>query len=195
MPAPAGRRWWSTRCRAWCGSTKDALSISERLAKAAADLVSLSESIDTTSAAGNMVLRMLAVLAEFERDVIAERTRAAMPHKKAKGERISREAAYGYRIAADRVVVNPIEQQVVARVAELHAAGCSLREIAADLDAADIRPRSGGCWHPQTVARIAAAAPARPGAPPPAQALVDEIEELLAAGLTSGDDGREGTPS
>lgn len=41
-------------------STKDALSISEQLSNAWADLVSLSEQIDTTSAAGKMVFRMLA---------------------------------------------------------------------------------------------------------------------------------------
>ncbi len=55
-------------------STKDAISISDRLAKSGADLVSLSERLDTTSAAGKMIFRMLAVLAEFERDQVAERT-------------------------------------------------------------------------------------------------------------------------
>lgn len=41
---------------------------------AGADLVSLSERIDTTSAAGKMVFRMLAVLNEFEKDQVSERT-------------------------------------------------------------------------------------------------------------------------
>ena len=45
-------------------STKDAIAIAERIEKAGADLVSLTERIDTTSAAGKMVFRMLAVLAE-----------------------------------------------------------------------------------------------------------------------------------
>lgn len=53
-------------------STKDTLAISDRLEKADADLVSLSERIDTTSAAGKMVFRMLAVLAEFERDLVSD---------------------------------------------------------------------------------------------------------------------------
>lgn len=140
-------------------STKDALSISERLAKAGADLVSLSESIDTTSAAGKMVFRMLAVLAEFERDVIAERTRTAMQHKKAKGERISREAAYGYRLDGGRIIPDADEQRAVALVGELRGAGRSLRAIAGALEAAGLRPRTGRRWHPQTVARMAAAAP------------------------------------
>jgi DNA invertase Pin-like site-specific DNA recombinase len=102
---------------------------------------------------------MLAVLAEFERDVIAERTRAAMQYKKAKGERVSREAAYGFRLGTDgRIAPDAIEQRTAARVAELRAAGLSLRAIAAQLDAEGLRPRSGRRWHPQTVARIAAAA-------------------------------------
>jgi DNA invertase Pin-like site-specific DNA recombinase len=144
-------------------STKDALSISERLAKAGADLVSLSESIDTTSAAGKMVFRMLAVLAEFERDVIAERTRAAMQHKKAKGERVSREAAYGYRLDDGRVIADADEQRAVALVAEQRAAGRSLRMIATALEAAGLHPRTGRHWHPQTVARIVAAHAAKNG--------------------------------
>jgi len=57
-------------------STKDAIGIAERLDKAGADLVSLTERIDTTTAAGKMVFRMRAVLAEFERDLVSERTTA-----------------------------------------------------------------------------------------------------------------------
>ncbi len=56
--------------------------LAEKLDKAGADLVSLSERIDTTTAAGKMVFRMLAVLNEFERDQISERTSAILQHKK-----------------------------------------------------------------------------------------------------------------
>ena len=84
-------------------STRDAITISERLDTAGADLVSLSEKIDTTTAAGKMVFRMLAVLAEFERDQISERTTAAMQHKKARREYTGGEAPYGWRVAADGV--------------------------------------------------------------------------------------------
>ena len=59
-------------------STTDAIEIAACLEKAGADLVSLSEQIDTTSAAGKMIFRMLAVLAEFERDLISERTTSAI---------------------------------------------------------------------------------------------------------------------
>jgi site-specific DNA recombinase len=56
-------------------STKGTLAIPDRLQKADADLVSLSEKLDTNSAAGKMVFRMLAVLEEFESDQISERTK------------------------------------------------------------------------------------------------------------------------
>ena len=52
-------------------SVKDAITISERLEKAGADLVSLSERLDTSTASGKMTFRMMAVLAEFERDQLS----------------------------------------------------------------------------------------------------------------------------
>src|SRR4051812_45369527 len=99
-------------------STRDTIAIAERLERAGADLVSLSEKIDTTSAAGKMVFRMLAVLAEFERDLIAERTRAAMGHKRQKKERISRTAPYGSDLAGDgrTLVDNPRELEAVGLI-------------------------------------------------------------------------------
>lgn len=145
-------------------STQDALQIAANLDKAGADLVSLTEQINTTSAAGKMVFRMLAVLAEFERDVIAERTRSAMAYKRSRGERISRDAAYGYRLEGGRVEPDAAEQQTVRLVVQLHAAGASLRAIARHLDAAGIRPRTGRTWHPQTLARIATQATSRAAA-------------------------------
>jgi len=48
-------------------STTDSLSIAERLGKGGADLVSLSEHIDTTTPAGRMMMQMVGAFAEFER--------------------------------------------------------------------------------------------------------------------------------
>ncbi len=134
-------------------STRDALNISERLDKAGADLVSLSEKIDTTTAAGKMVFRMLAVLAEFERDQISERTRTAMQHKRARCEYTGGAPPYGWRVASDgvRLEVHRVEQAVMHAARELRAAGLSLRKIGTRLTAAGLLPRSRGKWHPKTV--------------------------------------------
>jgi DNA invertase Pin-like site-specific DNA recombinase len=126
-------------------STRDAIAISERLDKAGADLVSLSERIDTTTAAGKMVFRMLAVLAEFERDQIAERTSAAMQHKASRGEFTGGCVPYGYELAEDGVhlVENDAEQRVIAEARRLREAGLSLRAVAVELAGYGFMSRTG----------------------------------------------------
>ena len=52
-------------------STKDAIAISDRLSKSGADLVSLTEKIDTTTAAGKLVFHLFNALSEFERNLTA----------------------------------------------------------------------------------------------------------------------------
>ena len=138
-------------------STKDTISISERLAKAGADLVSLSEKIDTTTAAGKMVFRMLAVLAEFERDQISERTATAMQFKKTKGERVGA-VPYGYDLADDGVnlVENAAEQSVIQQARELHESGLSLRKIAAELDRRGLHARNGQPFQATQIQRMVA---------------------------------------
>ena len=127
-------------------STRDTLSISDRLAKSGAELVSLSERIDTTSASGKMVFRLLAVLAEFERDQISERTRAAMAHLRKSQRRISRFAPYGWDFDADgeAIVPNLNEQLVVARMTDLRAEGLTFQAIADRLTEEAVPTKHGG---------------------------------------------------
>src|SRR5262245_42207562 len=139
-------------------STRDAIAIAERLDKAGADLVSLTEKIDTTTAAGKMVFRLLAVLNEFERDLASERTKAALAHKSAKGERTG-DVPYGYDVAADgvRLVENVAEQAVLGRIREWRSAGHTLREIAAQLTADGVPTKKlRGAWTHQAVGKIVA---------------------------------------
>ena len=136
-------------------STKDTITIADALDKRGADLVSMAEKIDTTTAAGKMVFRMLAVLSEFERDQVSERTRFALAHKRANGEKTGGEVPYGYRLEDGRLVPDAGEQKAVALIRELHAAGASLREIAARLEADGYRTKTGRThWHPQSVKQI-----------------------------------------
>ena len=139
-------------------STADTLLISDRLNKAGADLVSLSEKIDTTSAAGKMVFRMMAVLAEFERDQISERTAGAMQFKKAKGELVGA-VPYGRSLAADGVSLldNVEEQAAIAQARELKAGGLSLRKIAVELQRRGFVSRAGTLYQPSQIQRMLAA--------------------------------------
>ena len=136
-------------------STKDTIAIAEALDKRGADLVSLSERIDTTTAAGKMVFRMLAVLSEFERDQVSERTRLALQHKRACGEKTGGDVPYGYRLEGARLVLDEPEQKAIALITELRQAGNSLRQIACELEARGYRTKTGRThWHPQIVKQI-----------------------------------------
>jgi len=125
-------------------STRDAIEIAERLRKARANLVSLTEAIDTTSATGKLVFQVLAVLAEFERNLTSERTSAALAHKRSRGERVSRYAPYGWRFAEDgaTLVADRREQAVVRSVRELRAGGRALAAggLRRACGAGDLRP-------------------------------------------------------
>lgn len=138
-------------------STRDTIEISERLNKVGADLVSLSEKIDTTTAAGKMVFRMMAVLAEFERDQISERTTTAMQFKKSKGERVG-SVTYGYSLDGDNVTLieHPAEQDVIRQARELKESGLSLRAIATELNRRGFNARNGGIFQATQIARMVA---------------------------------------
>lgn len=134
-------------------STSDVLSIAARLEKAGADLVSLSEKVDTTSAAGKMIFRLLAVLSEFERDLIVERTTAAMAHLRHQGRRISRFAPYGYAFSSDGswLLPDPVEQAIIVSILELRGAGMSFSGIARHLNDNGVNTKQARRWHAKTI--------------------------------------------
>lgn len=66
-------------------SLKDLLTIMEKINEAGAGLRSLTEHIDTVSPAGRMLMQMLGSFAEFEREMIRERTKAGLESARAKG--------------------------------------------------------------------------------------------------------------
>lgn len=136
-------------------STRDTLAISDMLDNRGADLVSLSEKIDTTSAAGKMTFKILAVLAEFERDVISERTSMAMKHMRATGRFTGGRAPFGFALLANGDLEPvPKEQAIIARVRVLHSEGVSLRKIAAILHQEGHRSRLDRFYVPEQIRRI-----------------------------------------
>ncbi len=54
------------------------------------DFISMTEGVDTTTPAGQLLFHIVGAVAQFERDLIAERVRAGMAHARAMGKRIGR---------------------------------------------------------------------------------------------------------
>jgi DNA invertase Pin-like site-specific DNA recombinase len=112
------------------------------------------QTVDTGSAMGKFFLTILAGCAEMERNLISERTVAALNHKRGKGERIG-EIPYGKQAKHGMLEDNPAEQRAISRIVQLRTAGESLRNIAKRLSKEGFKPR-GSKWHLTTVGRILA---------------------------------------
>ena len=138
-------------------STRDTLDIGAKLERAGADLVSLSEKIDTTTAAGKMIFRLMAVMAEFERDQISERTSAAMQHMRAQGKRVGT-IPFGFNLDSDGETLTPnaTEQDAIRMMNELRANGESLRAIATALHARGVATKTGKTWTAEVIRGILA---------------------------------------
>lgn len=138
-------------------SLRDTLQVSERIQKAGAQLASLSEEIDTTSATGTMFFQLLAVLSEFERNLVRERTRTAMAHLRQSGRRVSGQIPFGWRLAGDGRTLRPIadEAKIIDLMAELRDGGMSFRAVARELDDRGIPTKTGtGSWSGKVIRDI-----------------------------------------
>lgn len=99
----------------WGRSVTDLLATLQELEHLGVGFVSLTEALDLTTPAGRAMAGLLAIFAEFEREILRERTRAGLAHARANGKRLGRPAT---------AVVH------TADVRTLHRAGVSKSEIA-----------------------------------------------------------------
>ena len=89
----------------------------------------------------------MTAVSPWEREAIGERTLDAMNHKRSNGERVGN-IAYGYRLAADsrKLEADPQEQAALTTIHGLRARRCTLRGIAAELNARGLRTRRASAW-------------------------------------------------
>ena len=118
-------------------------------------LMCVADSIDTTSATGRLVTHVLMSVSQWEREVIAERTRDAMAELKVQGKRRSRWAPYGYTFnAAGGVVEHEVEQKTLHLMCAMSQDGAGPTSIAACLTGMGLFNRSDKPWTKQGVSRV-----------------------------------------
>jgi site-specific DNA recombinase len=117
-------------------------------------LISVQEQIDTSSATGKFFLNIMMSFSQYERELIGERTRAAMRHKISRNEHAG-EIPFGKRLGPDKIHLedSPEEQRSLVHLRHLRNAGFSIRKIADRLNL-DGLPARGKRWHPTSVANI-----------------------------------------
>jgi DNA invertase Pin-like site-specific DNA recombinase len=121
-----------------------------------AELMSVSEQIDTRSANGRLTLNVLMSVSQWEREVIGERTSEAMQHMRANGEYTGGRVPYGFQRHHDALVEEVVEQQVIEQARALRANGLSLAKVAAELDTRGFRARNGQLFVAQQIKRMVA---------------------------------------
>jgi len=134
-------------------STRDLADLLELFAKADAAIVSVGESLDTKSACGRMVVNMIGVVAQWEREVIGERTASALAHKRQKRVAYG-STPFGYTRVGDALIPEPREQAALDEAARMDRAGSSFREIAARLTEIGVMPHRGKAWHASSVRAV-----------------------------------------
>lgn len=85
----------------WGRSVTDLLSTLQELEHLGVGFVSLTEALDLTTPSGRAMAGLLAVFAEFEREILRERVRAGLAHARQNGKRLGRPATVALR--ADQI--------------------------------------------------------------------------------------------
>jgi len=135
-------------------SLPDMLSICEQIDRKGGDLVSLTEQIDTTNAAGRMMFNMLAAFAQYESEIIGERTKSAMQYKRSKGEKYCHIIPFGYVEINGSLIEVDKEIKTVRNIVKDHKQGKSLRNIATKLNSDGVETKLGGKWYASTVRQL-----------------------------------------
>lgn len=121
-------------------SLKDLLHIMERIQLAGAGFRSLTEAIDTSTAAGRMMMQMVGSFAEFERAMIRERTSAGLAQARAEGRiggrrrklgdkqrhEIAESVTSGRKSGAEMARLYGISEPTVSRIVAAYRQGWSV---------------------------------------------------------------------
>jgi DNA invertase Pin-like site-specific DNA recombinase len=112
---------------------------------------SITEQIDTDTAIGKFFLTIMGAMAQMERELIAERTKATLGYKKEKGESLGH-IPYGYQRINGKLVINHQEQKVIRKIKRLRKQGKGYKKIAELLNNQGIPVRNKKAnWHNSTV--------------------------------------------
>lgn len=118
-------------------------------------LFSVIDYVDTRTANGLLLFNLQLVIAAWERQTIAERTKAALDYKRKSKLRVG-EVSYGYTLADDgkSLIENDDEQRGISLMRQLREEGWTYQAIADELTKQEFPTKKGAPWHPNSVARI-----------------------------------------
>ncbi|MET7420502.1 recombinase family protein [Dactylosporangium sp. NPDC005555] len=135
----------------------DLLELLGQLDEAGVAFVSATEPFDTSTSIGRMLVQLLGVFAEFERETIIDRVINGMAAKAQKGQWVGGNRPYGYHVdrPTQKLTVHEAEAPIVREIARLYVhERLGTRAIATELNRRGITNRTGKRWSGLTIGRI-----------------------------------------